>query len=461
MAFDSNLKPVPDIAERYEKSPDGRSFTFFLRKNVKFHSGRELKAQDFKFSWERACTPETQSQTAGTYLIDIVGAEAMLDGKARELSGVKVIDDFTLQVTIDAPKAYFLSKLTYPTAFVVDRENVSAGREWWRKPSGTGPFRLKEFTTDQLVVLERNDTYYGKVPSLKTVRFKLYAGTPMFLYETGEIDVAEVHQAFIARAKDPSGPFARELTVAPELSFFYLGFNCGKPPFDDVNVRRAFSMAVDRQKIVELTTMGTVTPAAGILPVGMPGYNKDLKGLDFNVAEAKALLANSKYAGKLPPIVITLSGWGNLIPDYVGAMVQQWRDNLGVEVKVRQLEPEIYFQPAILLKEMDQMFVSGWVADYPDPQNFLDILFHTGSINNSGRYSDAELDGLLDRASVEQNEIARVRMYQEIEQKLVDRAACLPLWFQMNNLLVKPYVKGFAITPLGMPTLAQASVSAR
>ncbi|MEW6141602.1 MAG: peptide ABC transporter substrate-binding protein [Chloroflexota bacterium] len=461
MTFDKALKPVPDIAERWDKSADGKTYTFYLRKDVKFHNGREVKAQDVKYSWERACLPETGSQTAGTYLIDIIGAAEMLSGKVKELSGVKIIDDYTLQVTIDAPKAYFLSKLTYSTAYVVDRQNVAAGAEWWRNPNGTGPFKLKEWQVDKLVVLERNDLYYRGLPGVERVNFKLFAGTPMFLYETGDIDVTNVHQVFIERARDKSGPFYKELTITPELSFFYLGFNCKEPPFDDVNVRRAFTMAVDRQKIIDLTMMGTVTMARGILPPGLPGYNKDISGLDFNVAEAKALLAASKYAGKLPPITITLSGWGNNIPDYIGALVQQWRQNLGVEVKVRQLEPEVFFQPDVLMREKNEMYVTGWIADYPDPQNFLDLLFHTGAVNNAGEFSDPELDAMMDRVAVEQNEDIRFKIYQEVEQKLVDRASCLPMWFNVEYTLVKPYVKGYETSPLGIPLLSQVRIEPR
>jgi oligopeptide transport system substrate-binding protein len=458
VTFDKALKPVPDVAERWQKSADGKTYTFYLRKDVKFHSGREVKAEDVKYSWERACLPETGSQTAGTYLIDIVGAAEMLSGKARELSGVKVIDDYTIQVTIDAPKAYFLSKLTYSTAFIVDRQNVASGREWWRKPNGTGPFKLRDWQPDKLVVLERNDSYYGNIPGVQRVNFKLFAGTPMFLYETGDIDVAEVHQAFIERARDKSGPFYKELKVTPQLSFFYLGFNCKKPPFDDVNVRRAFTIAVDRQRIIDLTMMGTVTVARGILPPGLPGYNKDIRGLDFSVVEAKALLAASRYADRLPPITITLSGFGNNIPDYVGALVQQWRENLGVEVKVRQLEPEVFYQPDVLMREKNEMYVAGWMADYPDPQNFLDLLFRTGAVNNAGEFSDPELDAIMDRAAVEQNDDVRLKMYQEVEQKLVERAACLPMWFNVEYVLVKPYVKNYENSPLGIPLLAQVRV---
>ncbi|MEJ2047497.1 MAG: ABC transporter substrate-binding protein, partial [Dehalococcoidia bacterium] len=137
--LDDNLEPVGDIAEKWDLSEDGRTYTFYLRKDVRFHDGRGVKAEDFKYSWERACAPATGSKTAPAYLGDIVGVDAVLRGEATEISGVRVIGDYTLEVTIDAPKSYFLYKMTYPTAFVVDRNNVSSGGEWWRQPNGTGP----------------------------------------------------------------------------------------------------------------------------------------------------------------------------------------------------------------------------------------------------------------------------------------------------------------------------------
>jgi oligopeptide transport system substrate-binding protein len=456
MALNSELRPVPDLAERYEKSPDGKTYTFYLRKGARFHNGREVKAGDVKYSWERACNPQLRSITAGTYLGDIVGVSDMLTGRAKELAGVKVVDDYTFQVTIDAPKEYFLSKMTYPTAYVVARENVATGGEWWRKPIGTGPFKLSEWQEDSLVVLVRNETYYGQPVTLGSAVFNLYGGIPFALYETGQIDVSPVYQSEVERARDKAGPFYSQLTEQPELSLQYIGFNATKPPFDDPNVRKAFTIAIDRQKIIDLTLSGTVRRADGILPPGMPGYSIDIKGLTYNIAEAKRLLAASKYSANMPPITLTTTGYGNNVPDYIGAMVQQWRENLGIEVTIRQLEPEIFLYRS--RQEKDEMYASGWIADYPDPQDFLDLLFRTGAENNVGEYSNREIDVALDRAAVDPNQATRFKSYQEIEQKLVDDAACIPMWFGVNYLLTKPYVKGYRMTPLGLPAMSLVTI---
>jgi oligopeptide transport system substrate-binding protein len=457
--LDDNLEPAPDIAERWQVSNGGQTYTFYLRQDVKFHDGREVKAEDFKYSWERACNPQTKSLTAATYLGDIVGVREVLAGKAKEISGVKVIDDYTLEVTIDAPKSYFLSKLTYPTAFVVDRANVESGGEWWRRPNGTGPFRLKQWEEGKQLVLERNELYYGELAKVSQVAFHLWSGMPMDMYETGEIDVTGVGISYIEKVTDEAGPFYQDLRVTPELSFSYIGFDTTKPPFDDVNIRLAFSQAIDKDKVVSLVFKGMMRRADGILPPGMPGYNEGLSGLSFDISKAKELIASSKYGdvSRLPPITITTAGWGGLISQDLEAIVYQWRQNLGVEVKVRQLEPERF---PYLKEEKDEMFYTGWVADYPHPQDFLDVLFYTGADYNYGGYSNPEIDALLDRAGVEQNSELSLALYQQAEQKLVADAACLPIYFGQSYILVKSYVEGYKLNPLGFARLNEVSVKA-
>ncbi len=453
-----NMETAPDIAQRWELSDDGRTYTFYLRKEVRFHDGREVKAEDFKYSWERASDPDTGSQTADTYLGDIVGVREVLAGKSQEISGVRVIDDYTLQVTIDAPKSYFLSKLTYPTAFVVDRADVASGGEWWREPNGTGPFKLGQWDENNLLVLERNELYYGELAKVNSVVFQLWGGVPMNMYETGEIDVTDVSLSYIDKVMDKTGPFQRELAIVPELSFFYIGFNHSKPPFDDVNIRRAFSQAIDKDKLISLVFRDMMQRADGILPPGMPGFNENLSGLNFDVSRAKESIKASRYGdvSDLPPITITTAGWGGLISRDLEAIIHQWRQNLGVEVEVRQLEPQRFFY--YLKQEKDEMFDIGWVADYPHPQNFLDILFHTGVENNYGEYTNPEVDALLEMAGMEQDSELSLALYKQAEQKMVEDAAVLPLWFGENFTLVKPYVKGYTLNPLGVAMLNKVSI---
>lgn len=447
--LDDNLEPAPDIAEGWDTSEDGRTFTFHLRDNVTFQDGRKVTAADFKYSWERACDPATGSTVAKTYLGDIVGANDVLAGKTKEISGVKVIDDRTLQVTIDAPKSYFLFQLTYATAMVVDKNNVAKGADWWRTPNGTGAFKLKEWQPSSKLVLERYDNYYGQVATLDYVEVQMYTGDEMSLYETGKIDVSGVYTTTIDRVTDKEGPFVNEYHTSPLLNFSYLGFNTNKPPFDDVNVRQAFTMAIDKDKIIKLTLRNLDTNAKGILPPGIPGYNQNLKGLDFNIEAAKALITASKYGSvaNLPPITITTGGYGGDISQTLEAMITMWRENLGVEVKVRQLEPDYYLYH--LKDEVDNIYDMGWTADYPHPQDFLDVLFGTGADYNYGGYSNTQFDKLLAQAGVEQDLNKSLALYQQAEQMLVNDAAIIPLWFGDSHILVKPYVQGYQYNVMG------------
>jgi len=458
--FNDDMEIVPDIAGDWDTSDDGRTYTFYLRDNVYFHSGKKVTAEDIKYSWERACRSATGSQAAATYLGDIVGAGEVLAGDKENISGIEVIDDHTLRVTIEEPKSYFLYKLTYATAFVVNRDNVESGKDWWRNPDGTGPFILKQWDESSLLVLERND-YYNPISSflgVNTINFKLWAGRPMDLYETGQIDIGQVSLAYIDKVTDTDGDFYTQLEIFPELNLTYLGFNCTKEPFDDVDIRRAFSMAIDKDKLVSLIYKNTMSPADGILPPGMPGFNDLLNELDYDVELANKLIADSKYGSvsNLPPINITIGGWGGQIPSELEAIIHEWRINLGVEVEVRQLEPELYLYG--LMQEKDEMFYWGWSADYPHPQNFLEVLFTSGSEYNVGEYSNQEVDSLLQMASREQDREASLELYRQAEQLLVSDAACLPLWYGKSYVLVKPYVERYRLNPLGYAVLNEVTI---
>jgi oligopeptide transport system substrate-binding protein len=340
----------------------------------------------------------------------------------------------------------------------VDRNEAESGGEWWRQPNGTGPFKLKEWQEYSLLVLERNETYYGEMAKVERVEFQLWSGMPMDLYETNEIDVAGVYVFYIDKVTDPAGPFIEELRITPELSFSWIGFNTTKPPFDDVNVRKAFTQALDKDRIISLTFRNLVQRADGILPPGIPGYNQDLVGLDYDVNQAKEWIRQSKYGdvSSLPPITITTSGYGGLISLTLEAAVTQWRDNLGVEVTVRQLEPDWFIYH--LKEEKDEMFDMGWIADYPHPEDFLDVLFHTGAENNFGEYSNPAIDAILEQAGLEADTAKSLELYRQAEQMLVDDAAILPLWFGKNYILVKPYIQGYELNPMGFAWLNKVSI---
>jgi oligopeptide transport system substrate-binding protein len=455
VAFNEELEPVADIAERWEVSEDNLVYTFYLRNDVYFHDGKKVKAADFKYSWERACNPLTGSQTASLYLGDILGVDKVLAGAADTISGVKVINDYTLQVTLERPVTYFLEKLSYPVSFAVDENNISENEYWWLNPNGTGPFKLWDWVEGSELVLQRSDKYYGNQAKLDFVVYKILSGLEFDMYETGEIDVCSVGLSNIYRVTDNDGEFYDQLYSSPELSLMYMCFNCNEPPFDDANIRRAFAMSIDKTKLVSLVYNNTVMRADGIIPFGMPGYNQNLSALPFDTQQALELIASSSYGevSNLPQIVITSGGYGGYISNILEAVINEWRVNLGVEITVRQLDPNRFLYD--ILAEQDAMFFWGWSADYPHPQNFLEILFSSSSEGNYGQYSNMQADVLMDMAAVENDEVVSLELYRQAEQILVSDAACIPLYFGRDYILVKPYVKGYEINALGMVKLSE------
>jgi len=464
VTLNRDLEVVPDIAESWDLSDDGTTYTFHLRDDVKFHDGKPVTAQDLKYSIERACDPSTGSVVADTYLGDIVGAQAKLRGEADEVSGVLVVDDYTLEIAIDSPKAYFLSKLTYPTAFVVDQENVEGPvQPWTDKPNGTGPFRLAEYQLGLRIVLERNETYYGTPkPALERVNFMLAGGSPMTMYETGELDAVPVGLADIERVSDPSNPLNKELSITlPTLSIFYIGFNVQKPPFDDQKVRQAFNYAIDKDKYVEVVWKKMQLKAEGILPPGMPGYNENLQGYPYYPEKARQLIAESRYGdvSNLPEITLNVSGGGGAAARQVAAIVEMYKQNLGVDIAIQQTEWATYLWD--LRAHRYQMFglTAGWIADYPDPQDFLDILFHSESRNNDMEYSNPAVDRLLEEARGEQDFEKRMEIYQQAEEMILEDAPIVPLTHDADYWLTKPYVEGMIYPPAIIPKLKYVSIS--
>ena len=457
VALDTDLRLVPDLAESWEISPDGTVYTFKIRPDATFHDGKAVTAHDFKWSIERAADPRTASPVADIYLNDIVGVEDVFEGRAMEISGIQVIDDRTIQFTVDSPKAYFLAKLTYPTAYVLDRENVEAGGSTWTDtPNGTGPFRLKEYRIGERIVLERFESYTRGQTGVSTILMNLAGGQNMAMYENDEIDFTGVGLYDLERVLDPSEALNRELVVAPpDFSISYIGFNAQIAPFDDANFRKALNHAIDKELIATEVLSELLTPAYGILPPGFPGYNPELEGLTFDPELAKQLLAQSDYADPetRPRIVVTVPGRGGTIGLDLEVILQMWQQVLGVEVEIQQVEWATYLED--LNKQKYQAYAGlGWSADYPDPQDFLDILFHTESGLNHGAFSDLEIDAVLEEARVEPDANRRIALYRQAEEMIVQAAAWVPLWYQgERHVLIKPHVKDYRLTPMIVPKL--------
>jgi oligopeptide transport system substrate-binding protein len=229
-------------------------------------------------------------------------------------------------------------------------------------------------------------------------------------------------------------------------------FDVSKPPFDDLKVRQVFSMAFDRQKFIDVVENGVSLPAKGLYPPALPGFNPNLQGLPYDPQQARQLLAQSRYGGPqgLPAIVYTDSGFGSTAGSDVSALAQMWEQNLGVKITIENIEPDKYLD-RLYSGQHGQIFSSGWCADYPDPENFADALFHSGAQQNIGNYSNPDLDILLDQARIEQDVTKRIQLYQQAEQIIVQDAPALFISHPVSYVLVKPYVKGFVLTPIDIP----------
>lgn len=452
----NDLKLEADIAERWDMSADGRVYTFYLRRDVTFQDGRPLTAADVIYSLERALDPATKSPTAGAYLGDIVGAAEKLGGQAATVAGLKAPDDYTVQITIDAPKSYFLWQLTYHCAYIVDRANVESGSDWQDRPNGSGPFQLTK-KTDTEIVLERNDRYYGKMPRLQQVRYLLDGGD-VNRYEESEVDLTQVGGPDIERVTDYRDPLNKQLSVTDMFSFSYIGLDTNVPPFDDAKVRQALSLAIDKDKLSQVVMKDMVAPAYGILPPGLPGHNPSLKPLAFDPALARQTLAQSRYAGKMPAITFYLAGSGGAARGVPAAIQEMVSQNLGVKIDIQRVDSAAFFSG--LHQHRYGMFITGWIADYPDPYNFLDVLFYSGSGLNQTNYQNGQLDQVLRAARIEHDEAKRTQLYQQAEQIIVNDAPVIPLSYARDYWLIKPYVKGVQRPPLVLPWLRDVYMEA-
>ncbi len=450
--LDSNLNVVPDLAERIAISDDGLTYTFTLRANAVFHDGKAIDAAAVKYSLERATDPALAggrgAQLPGaTYLSDILGAPDRLAGKASTLQGVRVVDQRTVEIRLDAPKSYFLMKLSYPVSAVVDEANVRAGGATWaRKANGSGPFRIDRIAADQ-IALQRFDRFYAGAPTLEkvTIFYGQAAGSPMNLYEGNKIDFTSVPISSADRVLVENSPLRAELTITPSLSLTYIGFNVTMPPYDDPAVRRAFAQAINRERLATVSLEGKAALAQGIVPPTMPGGPWLGQPLPYDLAAAKSALASSRYGSvaALPRASIYVASGSVAV-----SMRKVYERDLGMPLEVISVDWPEYLQG--LSARAYPAFEITWIADYPDPENFLPVLFGTGSGENHTGYSNPEVDRLFAAAAGERDPARRRALYLDAQKLILDDAVLIPAYHSIDYTLVKPYVKGLPITPLGV-----------
>ena len=450
----SDLNVEPDLAASWELDDTGVVYTFTLREGITFHDGRPITAEDFKYSIERAADPALHSQTAHSYLGDIVGVTEKLDGESEQVSGVEVVDERTVRITIDEPKEYFLAKLTYPSAAIVDRRTVEPlGFDWWMSANinGSGPYRLDRWDNEEVVVLQRFDDYHTPV-SLEYIISPQAAPAGvswLHMYLVDGWDALPVGTRSLDFVRE-SETVSSQLGEYDQLTTYYVGVDGSQPPFDDPKVRLAFLMALDRERLIEDVFDGNVELAEGLLPPGMPGYSESLRGAPYDPEAARQLLAESRHANDFPETVFSAVDVDGEPTELVQFLVAAWQEELGVDVQVELIERDVYYYS--LENVVGNLWHGGWVADYPDPENFLDLLLHSHIFE--GKYVNERFDSLIETARTERDREARLRMYGEAEQLLVDEAGIMPLFHIKDYVLVRPRVQGFRFNALGQPDLA-------
>ena len=488
---DCNLAElVPGQAESYEKvvNEDGTvTYTFKLRSDAKWSDGKAVTAGDFVYSWQRLATPETAADYC--YMIDMVKGYAEINGGIPETDaegkvvldedgnpvikeyadpttlGVEAPDDSTFVVTLTYDCPYFLEVCAFPATFPVREDVVSADPDGWTHNVETylsnGAYTLTQWDHNSQIVMAKNEHYYD-VANLgpDTLTFKLMDDNNAMLtgFNSGELDFIEDMPV----DEIPSLLSSGDLRIVPYIGTYYVCYNVEKAPFDDWRVRKAFTLAIDAQYIVENVTQTGQVPASGFVPSGVAGVGPDFRaeGGDYwtpatddeqyakNVEEAKQLLADAGYPnGEGFPTVTYLYNTSDNHKKIGEALQQQWQTALGVEVKLENQEWAAFLETR---KNGEyQIARNGWIADYTDPISFLDMWL-TGGGNNDAQYSNADYDAAINEAKSSADPEVRMAAMHRAEDIIMGQDWALgPIYFYTQKYMLNTDVKGMYYTPLG------------
>jgi len=424
-AYDATGKACPGVASSWEISPDGKTYIFHLRADARWSDGHPLTARDFVDSWRRALTPATGAQY-NYQLFPIKKARAFADGKISDFAevGVRAADACTLVVELENPTPYFLELCAFPTLQPVPVSLIERVGDDWIKPGhivGNGAYVLESWRINDKIRLRKNPRYWNRDHvTLDTVDVLPIsdANVAFNFYASGLADLV-MDKGLAPPALLDDLKKRPDFHAAPFLGIYFLRYNCSHGPFTDERVRRAFSLAVDKKRIVGKITRAGELPAPGLVPPGIPGYTGP-DGLKFDPEAARKLLAEAGFpGGKRFPLVNYLYSKSELNEAIAVELQSMWRDTLGVNVNLVRQEWKVYLNSLTLLDY--DIARSSWVGDYPDPNTFLDM-FLTGGGNNRTGWSSPEYDALLARATREIDPAKRFEILREAEDLLVARA---------------------------------------
>jgi len=450
--FDQTLALAPALAQFWKASRDGLTWTFTLRRGVKFHDGTEVTADDVVYSFTRILDPKTKSG-AVDFFINITGAREFREGKTRHVAGLVALDRYTVRIVLDEAPMPFVSVLAVGHAKVVPRAVVERqGDAFGAHPIGTGPFRFVRWDHGTQIVLAANPEYFDGPPRLSRIVYRIFPGDrrdEMYdEFEKGNLEDAPVPTQEHARIVAAGNHI---YVKRPMLSVRFYGLNTRLKPLDDPRVRKALIYAIDRQALVEKVHAARYTLARGILPPGTQGFNPRLRGYPYDPRKAQDLLARAGYPkGRgLPPLHLWSSVRREAIVREHDA-IREYLGRVGVKTEIHYLSDWPTFSK--LLEEGKlPVFLYAWYADVPDPDNFLFKLFHSRSPRNFFGYANPAVDDLLLRARSAQDLQRRVELYRKVEQLVLDDAPIIPVFHHTYERFFQPYVRSIEVNGLGDP----------
>jgi oligopeptide transport system substrate-binding protein len=460
--LDDKEKAIAGEAEKWDVSADKLTYTFHLRKDIKWTNGDPVTAKDYEYEWKRLLNPETASEYA-YQLYYLKGGQAYNEGKGSvDAVGVKATDDSTLVVTLEAPTPYFLEMLAQAYYFPVNQKLVESNKDWANDAKtlvSNGPFKITEYTIKDKAVLEKNDSYYDKDKvklSKLTMKFVAEETSAWASYKSGQFDIVDtVPKSDIQGAlKDGS---AKQF---PNVATYFLSVNISDKAkevdpnaakvLSDPKVRKALSIAIDRKAIVENVTKGGQIPAHGMVPLGILGpdgkeFNEKTKyfGETADVEGAKKLLAEAGYPDGqgLPALQILFnpeSGHG----DTMQAIQDMWK-KIGVNAELQSQEWKVFLKTRVDKKY--EIARDGWNADYVDPMTFLDMFISVSAQNNCG-YVNTKYDAVIDAAKKELDANKRYELLHQAEDMLMADMPVIPLYYYTRPIGIKDYVKGVKVS---------------
>jgi oligopeptide transport system substrate-binding protein len=443
VAFGPESEILPDVAYRWEIEAEGRRYVFHLRDDVFWSDGQPVTAHDFAFTYLRALDPATGARIASQLLYPVRGAREYHQGEHGDAGrvGIRALDEHTLILELEEATTYFIQNLAYYVMLPTPRHAVLANGEGWATPGKivtNGPFRCAAWEPGRQMLLERNPRFHGSFGgNVEQVQLALgeAADSEATLYAAGELDVVLQWFGGLETIDELRRRFPAEHVRRQSFATTFSCVNVTRPPFDDKRLRQALAMAVDRHALAEGPMKGYVTPATGgFVPTGMPGH---LPGcaLGYDPEEARRLLAQSSFsAGERLTLV---SPWSR---ERMSRFLQDtWQRILGLEVGVDLVAPEQLLEQ--IARPGANIGSSGWMADYPDPDNFLRVCIDvTTDLPESRR---AEYNALLERATHIADQAERLRLYQQADHLLTEEAAIVPLYYVPFHLMLKPWVKRY------------------